>query len=158
MSTTIKGSAARQLALGYTVVRATATTGLAGAAGDLFSITGGRIMLTSIVGELTVAAGATASTLTLTSIPSTGSNTVIASATAIASSPIGARFTLNATALGALVVTATQGAAPMGLGYGLIIPAGKITATTSADPTGGPSARWTLTYIPYDDGATVAAL
>jgi hypothetical protein len=39
---------------------------------------------------------------------------------------------------------------------GYIVPAGAISITTSATNTG--AFKWTLTYVPLDDGASVAAV
>ena len=156
MSQSMKGSAYRAQALGLTVTRATATTGLTGATGTLFTVSGGRIVLTSMVGELTIATGATASVAKLLSTPTTGSAVDLTSTTSVASKEVGAKLTLPATLGGALAVN-NAGAAPLAVGTGFVIAIGSIQLNTSADPTGGGSAKWTLTYFPLDDAATVAA-
>lgn len=156
MSALMKGAAFRSQALGLVVTRATATTGLLGATATLFTVTGGRVIVTSLVGELTVATGATASVAKLLSTPTTGSAVDLTSTTSVASKEIGAKITPAATLGGALSVT-NAGAGFVALGTGFIIPIGSIQLNTSADPTGGGSAKWSLTYFPLDDGAAVAA-
>lgn len=155
MAPTPAGKTYRQIMLGLPVDRATATTGLTGTTGDLFAISGGRIMLTSLVGELTVATGATASVAKLISAPTTGTAVDLTTTTSVASKEAGAKISL--TTFGAALAVNLAGAGTV-LTAPVVIAVGKIQLNTSADPTGGGSAKWRLTYIPYDDGASVAAL
>jgi hypothetical protein len=137
MSVLIQGSQVRQILIGTKVDRATATLPQT-AQGSIFTVSGGRILLTGLVGEVTTATGATATTLKVTSNPTTGTDVDLTSATAITSKEIGAQFTLPATS-----------------GSGLVVPVGTIDIVTSASDTG--SVKWSLTYVPLDDGATVTA-
>jgi len=146
----------RKAILGLQVNRATATTGLVGAAASIFTVSGGRILLTSLIGELTVATGATASNGSITAVPTSGTTVTLATATSVASKEIGTKLGLPLTFGGALSVT-TAGAGPVPGALWIVVAVGAIQMVTSADPTGGGSAKWTLTYVPYDDGATVVA-
>lgn len=125
------------------------------ATATLFTVAGGRVLVTSIVGQVTVALGAVVTTVKLTSTPTTGTAVDLTTAVAVTSAEAGALLTLPATALGALNVAATNsGAIAAPLNYGLIIPPGVISWTTSANDTG--QVKWSLTYIPFDDGAVVS--
>jgi hypothetical protein len=155
MSSMRKATAYRDLALGIKVDRATATTGLVGTTATLFTVSVGRVVGTSLDGELTVATGATSSSAKLISTPTTGTAVDLTSAVSVASKEIGAKFSLPLTLGGALSVT-TAGAGQIPGAVGFVIAVGTIQLNTTADPTGGGSAKWSITYYPYDDGATVA--
>ena len=158
MSVLVPGSQLRQVELGMKVSRAAATIPQS-AAQSIFSVTVGRILLTSLVGQVTVAIGATATTVSIGFTPTAGTANAsgLASATAITSSEVGVCLGLPLTAAGALVVGSLAGTAvqvPAHAPY--VLKPGTITYTTSASTTG--SLQWDLLYIPLDDGATVAAL
>lgn len=142
--------------LGAKVSRATAVTGLAGAAGTIFTIAGGRVVITGLVGELTIATGATASNGSIQVVPTSGTTVVIATATSVASKEVGTKLCLPTSFGGALSVQ-TAGAGPLPSGYYVVAATGSVQMVTSADPTGGASAKWDLLYVPLDDGATVVA-
>jgi hypothetical protein len=94
--------------------------------------------------------------LSVVSTPTTGVATTLASATAVTSSAVGSWFTLPATLGTALVVTPVAGAVALpSTSLGLLVPVGNIQITTSASDTG--SVKWSLTYIAFDDAATVVA-
>lgn len=141
--------------LGIRVDRATAALPQS-ATGSIFTITGGRIVLTSLVGEVTTVLGAVATTIAVVSTPSVGAQTTIASAAAVTSDAVGDWLTLPATLGSALVHTAVAGAVALpALSLAILIPVGAIQLTASASDTG--SVKWSMTYIPFDDGVTVAA-
>lgn len=139
--------------LGYRVDRAAAALPQT-ATGSIFTVSGGRILLTGLVGEVTGALGATATTLAVVSTPTTGTAVTIASATAVTSLEAGGQVTLPLTAKGALVVNNGGGGGQVPMGA-YVIPVGSIQITTSAGDTG--AMKWSLTYWPFDSGATVVA-
>lgn len=139
--------------LGVSVSRATATLPATTQAA-IFTISTGRVLVTSLVGTVTVATGATATNLKITGNPATGTDVDIAANVAAASKEVGSMFTLPATFGGALVVN-NAGGAPLQLGVGVILNPGTLDLVTSATNTG--SVRWDLTYVPIDDGASVTA-
>lgn len=147
------GTALRTLELGTKVDKATAIVPASGNQ-TIFTVATGRVVVTSLVGEFTVAGDGTVTTLKVTSAPTTGSAVDLASATAITSKEIGALVTLPLTLGGALnVQNAGAGEIPGALRF--LVPIGVIRITTSAtDATA--SVKWSVTYFPYDDGATVA--
>jgi hypothetical protein len=154
MSVYVDPASLRLWNMGLRVNRATATLPQTATA-TLFTVSGGRILLTSLIGNVTVATGATATNLKITSTPSAGTAVDIATNVAAASKEVGAHFSVNCVTIGALTVGNAGGLAMAGGSGGLIIPAGSIQWTTDANDTG--SIKWLLTYVPLDDGAAVAA-
>lgn len=143
----------RQVALGQYVDRPTATLPQ-GAAGNIFTVTG-RVILTSFVGLITSALGATATTLKVSHTPTVGTVGDLCTAGTVTSLAAGQTLTLPAAPGSALVLGPTTGTGLVNTAAGLLLPAGTLSITTSAGDTG--SVRWTATYIPYDAGASIAA-
>ncbi len=139
--------------LGLSASRATATLPQT-AQGAIFTISGGRVLVTSLIGTVTTATGATATTLKITGNPTTGTDVDLATATSVASKEIGSIITLPAALAGAVTV-ANAGGTTMPIGSGLILNVGTLDIVTSASNTG--SVKWDITYIPIDAGASVAA-
>jgi hypothetical protein len=156
MSTIIQGNDLRTLTQGVKVDR-TAAVLPATTTANIFTVSGGRVLITSLVGTVTTATTATATTLAIGTVPTVGTarTTALASAVAVTSREIGTQVNPAATLGGALVVGADAGAASQAIAAGFIVSAGAISITTSATNTGAMS--WSLTYIPLDNGASVAA-
>ncbi len=148
MSSTIPGRDSRRLIYGLRVDRAAAVLPATGNQ-TLFTVTGGRVLITGLVGEFTVAASATATNLKLTAVGPNAQTTDICADAAVASSAVGTLYSPAA------IGSAGQVGAGVTQNNEVIVNTGSIRATTSATNTG--QMRWTLTYIPLDDGATVAA-
>lgn len=156
MTTIVTGPAIRLIAVGTLVSRAAAALPQT-AAQNIFSVTGGRILLTSLVGQVTTVIGGTATTVKITNTPASGTATDLASATAITSKEVGTMIALNTTKNGALIVGANAGDGVLvGEINALLLQPGTLSYTTGGSTTGALS--WTLTYVVYDTGATVAAL
>lgn len=154
MTTIIANASVRQIALGINVSRATAALP-ATATGNIFTVSGGRIFLRYLIGEVTTVMGATATTLKVSSSPTVGSALDLCTATAVTSFAAGVHLALPA-AVGSALVTDTGSGASLVAAYQLtLIPVGSITITTSATDTG--SVKWDLGYVPLDIGAQVVA-
>lgn len=156
MATFIQGKSLRLLEYGPQVLK-TAQALPQTATSTLFTVTGGRVIITSLVGTVSTVIGGTATTVALGTAPTVGTAATggIASATAVTSKEAGTHVWLPAAAGSALVVGANAGAAAQLLGgQAYVVSAGTITWTTSASTTGAIS--WALTYIPLDDGAAVS--
>jgi len=94
MSTLIKSQDVRTIAGGINVSRAAANLPQT-AAGNLFAVSGGRILLVALVGEVTTIIQAQATTVKLTSTPTTGSAIDLSAATTdINALEVGGRLTL----------------------------------------------------------------
>jgi hypothetical protein len=152
VTTIIQGTQLRLIRYG-TKVDKTAAVLPAGAAGTIFTVSGGRVIVTGIVGECTTVCDGTATTLKITSTPTTGTAVDLTSTTAITSKEVGALVSLPLTLGGALVVN-NAGAAEVPGALQFVVPIGTIQITTSATNTG--AFKWSLTYVPLDDGASVA--
>jgi len=140
------GRARKRRNLGLTVNRVTSTLP-ATTYGALFNIKGGRVALTSIIGEVTTAIQGQTTTIAITATPTVG--------TAVA---IGAALDTNADAVGSLYGIGVYAAAMIGGKGAAAIPStpialntGTLGITTGATSTG--SIQWSVTYIPLDDGA-----
>lgn len=153
MSNTIKATAFRDLVFGLKVDKATAVLP-ATAYGALYTVAGGRVLVTGLLGEFTVAADATATTVKVTGTPTTGTAVDWTTATAVTSKEIGAQMTLPAAAGSALVVTNGGAGGQMQLKSPYVAAIGTIGITTSATNAG--SAKWTIFYVPLDPGATIS--
>jgi hypothetical protein len=113
---------------------------------DMFTVTGGRVCVTALVGEvITADIGANASNLTVNSDPTVGLTGVIGAAVAMASAVVGTTFSLTGNPGDAIVKNtgvALTCTSPV------IIPVGAITLATSGTNTG--SMKWTIWYYPVD--------
>lgn len=158
MTTLIQGEQLRAILLGRTVSKATGT--VANGTTSLFTITTGRIVLTSLIGRVTTAIGATASNLKLVYNPTAaGTSFDLCTATAIESDAVEQTYSIDGSVntVGAVNVTGTVGQNASAIfSKPYILQAGAIEQNLSADPVGG-AILWTVTYYPYDDGAALSA-
>lgn len=156
MSVIIQGYQLREIAFGVQVTKAAANLPQTATA-TLYTVAGGNVLVTSLFGQITTAAGATVTTLALGTAPTTGtaSTTGIATATAITSLEAGTWVGVQASSGkgGALVAGGNAGAVVFAA-TPFVVPVGTITWTTSASDTG--QMAWWLTYVPLDTGATVS--
>jgi len=154
MGSYMDGLAFRRNLLGRKVDRATAVLP-ATTTGAIFTITTGRIVLTSIVGEVTTVIQTLACNLSITSTPTVGTAVALCAVLNVTAAEVGCLFTIDGIQATALF------SVPAGAGGGYlmrqpwIIPVGTLGLLTSATNTG--SVKWSLTYIPFDDGAYVTA-
>lgn len=154
MTTLIKNQDVRTIALGIAVARATATLP-ATATGNIFTVSGGRIAVVSLVGEVTTAVQNQACTLAIGTAPTvgTGSTTAMGTASSIIAAPIGTHFGTNPGGATAVDLSTQAGVAMPSAPF--VVNIGNITITTSATNTG--SVKWDLVYIPLDVAAQVVA-
>jgi hypothetical protein len=139
-----------KLVLGKRVDRATsalpATTQT-----PMFTISGGKILLTAIYGVVTTVIQTQACNLNLVSNPTTGTDDALCAVLDISADEAGTIYSISG-----LVSDALWGVSA-GLGQGLerqlILPVGTIDALTSATNTG--AIQWSMWYVPLDTGASV---
>jgi hypothetical protein len=152
MSVLNDAAAFRKALFGLRVSRATAalpqTTQSA-----LFTVTGGRILLTSIVGQVTTVIQTQANATKLVSNPTTGTDVDLCATLDITADQVGCLYGITGT-LATAMVGANAGATVVQTNA-LVIPVGTIDLSCAASNTG--SVSWTLTYVPLDDGASVSA-
>ncbi len=157
MANFVQGSQIRLLEYGFQVNKSAQALPQTATA-TLFTVAGGRVVVTSLAGTVSTVFGAGAVTLALGTAPTVGtaSTVGIAAATAsMANREVGTHFWLPPIAGGVLLSGANAGAAAQLLGgSAYVVSAGTITWTTGASTTGAVS--WALTYIPLDTGASVS--
>lgn len=125
--------------------------------GDLtiFTVTGGRVIVTSLLGEVTTIIQAQANAVKIKSVPTTGTTKDISGTLDINGFEVGALMSLDGTALSTTLSGTNAGGALAMKPSGIFVPIGGIKLNTAATNTG--AIKWSMTYIPYDDGASVAA-
>ena len=152
MSVYIPGSTYTKGLLGLQVSRATATLPQT-THHALFTVSGGRIALTGIIGEVTTIIQNQANNTKLLVDPTVGTNTDICAALNIAADEVGCLYGITGLFSDALVgAAAGAGVLPRNL---VVIPEGTIDLDCAASNTG--SVAWDMWYVPIDAGASVAA-
>lgn len=154
MGTYMDGIAFRKNLLGRKVDRATATLP-ATATEALFTVATGRIILTSIVGEVTTVVQTQACNASLISTPTVGTAVLMCAVLDITASEVGALFGISGLNSDALTILPAGGGLTILPYIWQVIPIGQIGLITSATNTG--AIKWSMTYFPYDDGAAVVA-
>lgn len=161
MSVLINGSEIRAIALGIRVEKAAAilpATGLQ----TLFTVSTGRVLCTLLIGQVTVVFDGTANSLSVEADPTVGALGDLAAATVCTSDIAGTLYTVHGIQA-ALLGTQKEGGtevpthvtAKSPVGGGFILNPGTVSLrTTGTDTTG--STKWTICYVPIDDGASVA--
>lgn len=123
---------------------------------DLFLVSGGRVLVTLLLGQVGTILGATANDLAIWADPTaTGTTYIIASA--VEGNALQANSLLVVEGDGtALVITGLAGAGPIISGTGRwVCPTGTIQLKAVASTTG--TTKWDLWYFPLDEGAVVVS-
>jgi len=158
----------REANFGFLVTGGAKTLPASGS-GDIFSVNNGRVIITSLIGVVSTAIQAQATTLSVGNKPTGGASaTATLCATAdLNNKPVGTTLAVPAAKASALIVSGADGTVvfngssggqgiPVSSGGLAIVPAGTIQVTTVATSTG--AIIWSCTYVPFDVGATVTAL
>ncbi len=147
-----KGRALRRAMLGAKLDRDTADVST-GAYKSLFNIINAPVMLTSMVGEVTTALQSGANNTKLTATPTTGTAVDLASNLDTVSDEKGCLFGISAygsamvgTNAGATVITAKP----------IVLQIGTVGITTASDKSG--SIKWSVTYMPLEDGGEMTVV
>lgn len=151
MSVLIAGAQIRQIFLGTKVDKATAALPQT-TTGTLFTVSGGRIILTSIVGEVTTVIQTQANNTKLVSTPTTGTAVDMCAVLDISADEVGCLYGITGLPSDALY-GANAGLTQV-QSRPLVIPIGTIKLSCAASNTG--SVKWSMTYIALDEGASVA--
>jgi hypothetical protein len=154
MSNLLGSAAARQTVLGTRVQRAAALLPATTQAA-IFTIATGKVLVTGLIGEVVVVMPATTNTLQIAGNPTAGTDVTWTTAVSTASKEAGSVISLGLTAGGALQV-ANAGAGNSIGPTGYVAQIGTIDLITTGTAATG-TVKWTLTYVPIDDGATVTA-
>lgn len=122
---------------------------------DIFSVNGGRVLITGLVGTVTTAIGGGSEDIELDFDPDNAEATIaLCTATLIDADPIGTMYTLAA-AVGSALTIGTQTVA-IGPSSPWVLEEGDIVLDETGTEVG--SIQWTLWYLPVDEGATVTAV
>lgn len=139
--------------LGLKVTKTTADT-ITGAAVSLFSVSGGRVLMTALYGEVTTVIGGGANASKLQFNPTTGTTNDLCATLDIDADEAGTLYSIDGTPATAMLRSESGAVANMD-SNGVILDIGDVEFTSAADATG--SIQWTMWYIPLDTGASVAA-
>lgn len=157
MTAIIQGDQVRQIALGTRVLKSTGV--VASGTTTLFTVAGGRVLLTGLLGRVTTLIGATVATCKLTYNPTAaGTSFDMCTAVSIETDAVEQAYYIAGSVAsgGALLVGGAVGQANPVFTAPVSLQAGTIEQILSADPVGG-VIEWTVTYIPWDTGASVVA-
>lgn len=156
MSVTNEAIAFTKGVLGVKVSRATATLPQTAAAA-IFTITGGKVLITQILGEVTTVIQTQANATKLTFDPTdAGASQDMCATTDITADAVGTVYSVTGTPATALQDALNWLPPNKSLvREGIVLKPGSILLDCAASNTG--SVKWELRYVPLDDGAAVVA-
>lgn len=120
---------------------------------SLFTVSGGKVLITGIVGEVGTVIETQANNTKLTANPTTGTSVDMCAVLSITADEAGTLYSITGTLTDALVGTTAGAVAAQA--KGVIVNAGTIDLDCAASNTG--SISWTIFYVPIDDGAVIEA-
>lgn len=144
------------LIMGFRVEKAEGATVATGET-SLFTITGGRVRITQIVGEVTTVIQTQATAVKLVYDPTaTGSDVDLCATLDLTADPTGELYSITGDFSDAMIsLRNVVEAVAMMEAHGIILGPGAIHQNSGAASSGG--IKWTLWYVPLDDGAAVVA-
>jgi hypothetical protein len=149
---TVEPQSYTAIGLGFRADKAAATLP-ATTTQTIFTVTGGRVLLRLLFGEVTTIIQSQATTLKVTSAPTTGTAVDLTSTLDINAKEAGTLLLVEGD--GTALIGANAGAALSAPGMPLtIIPTGVIRIETGATSTG--ATKWTAYWLPLDEGAVLA--
>lgn len=152
MTTSVDRAIGTQIAFGFKVSKSSATLPQTGASA-LFNVTGGRVAILGVVGEVTVAIQNQANNTKLVANPTTGTSVDICAVLSTANDEVGCLYGITGTYATAMV-GANAGAGVM-CATPVVVNTGSIDLDCSANNTG--EVKWDIYYLPLDVGAVVTA-
>lgn len=151
MTAIISGDQLRTLHLGTAVSKA--YTPLVVETKTLFNVTGGKVLITSITGEVTTAI-TVANTVKLQANPTTGTTKDLCAATDLGTTDTPAGNLVSFQGMTGDSILTGPGAVP-NLKQPIVVSTGTIEQVTATGADGG--ITWTITYVPLDNGAALTA-
>jgi len=121
-------------------------------AGALFTIVG-RVAVTQIVGEVTTIIQTQANATKLTANPTVGTAADICATLDITADEVGTLYSITGTAATAMTGVSAGGVA--GMAVQVVLQPGTLDLDCAATSTG--AVRWTIFYVPLDEGASIVA-
>jgi hypothetical protein len=116
-----------------------------------FTVTG-RVLITQIVGEVTIIFDGTGNSLKLIANPTVGADVDLCASVVVTGDAVGTIYTITGTLADAMVAT-TSGAVQAQVAPILVADGTIDLDATATDATG--STKWVLHYIPLESGAEV---
>ncbi len=159
MSNIVQGPQLRQLSRGLIVTKAAQALPQSATA-TLFTVGGGAVLVTGLIGVVTTVIQSSDPVLSLGTAPTVGTaqTSGIATTTVLTSAEAGTLVTVADSAglpTGLVVMaTAAKAGSTVFPAKPFVVSAGTITWTTGASKTG--AMKWYLTYLPLDDAAYVS--
>lgn len=138
--------------LGLRVDRATQTIPQT-TAYAIFNILGGRVLMTAIVGEVTTIMGAVANNTSIESNPTTGTTAALCATLATENDEVGTLYSISGLKATAMYGVDAGGTAAQHIP--VVLPVGTLDFRCAANNTG--AVKWSIWYIPLDEGAYVTA-
>jgi hypothetical protein len=155
VTTILQGTQIRQIALGIAVSNASPKTVPLNTTLTIFTVSGGKILITSLVGVVTTVIGGTTPALKLVSTPTTGTASDMCTALTITGTEVGTMFSMPSAPGSALAGVINKSGSVAAPGQ-QVVNIGTIGMNDSAaDATG--AIQWFMTYVPLDSGASVVA-
>jgi hypothetical protein len=155
MSTLIASDQIRSLLVGIKVLRSTAALPQTSTSA-LFTVSGGKVLITSLVGEVTTVIQTQADATKLSFDPTDAGATQDLCATLdITADAVGTLYSLTGTPATAMQDALNFLSSNKVLAQPLVLKPGSILLDCAASNTG--SVKWDLCYIPLDNGASVVA-
>ena len=158
MSVIIQGYQLRTAQFGTQVIKGPSTPPNSGSSATIATITGGSVLVTSMLGLVTTVLSGSTGQVSIGTVPTTGtaSTTGIAAAAVIGGKEVGTWMgpLVSAGLGGTLVVGANAGAA-LFLPTPFVVAAGTINWTTSVATMTG-QVKWYFTYVALDNGAALS--
>lgn len=155
MSTMLQGDQLRALLRGVRVARATAALPQT-TTSTLFTISGGKVLITGIIGEVTTVIQTQADNTKLTFDPTdAGATQDLCAVLDITADAVGTMYSITGTPATAMQDALNFLPSSKVLAQPLVLKPGSILLDCAASNTG--AVKWECTYIPLDNGASVAA-
>lgn len=142
----------KKAVLGLSVSRATATLPQT-TQSALFTVTGGRVAITSIVGQVTTVIQTQANNTKIVANPTTGTDVDLCAVLDISADQVGCLYGITGVFSDAMV-GANAGATVLQQ-RAIVVNVGTIDLSCAASNTG--SVKWDITYVPIDAGAAIVA-
>lgn len=122
----------------------------------IFTVSGGRILMTALFGVVTTVIGGTTPSAKIVATPTVGTANDLCTAVAITSDEVGTQYSIPGATGSAFAVSGAGSGGVTGQSAPIAVAAGTIGVNVSAaDATG--AIQWTLCYVPLTDGASVVA-
>lgn len=141
-----------QFHFGIRIDRATATLPQS-VAGAIFTVSGGRVIVNMIIGQVTTIIQTQTNNTKIKSVPTAGSTVDLCATKDITALEVGGLLVVNGVAATAL--TQANAGSIIAETVPVVVAPGSIQLDCAASNTG--SIKWSIFYVPLDDGAFIIA-